>query len=692
MIKSYFRYTKGSTFGDSCSNLCNAEFREKDSTIAVGSIENVIFFNSTTGETQSKLHFEKRSFVTQIKILEDDFYSSILVGFQDGDIIMRSLLDDAEVNEDEDLNTYFTEHEAAVQCFAVNNEGNLLASGGADNLVVLWDVLGKTPITKFRGHTQTVLTLNFVKVGMVDYLISGGKDGILRVWDTSINECVQIVRTNKNEVTCSNFFPESNLIIYGTDSEDILFVEAKNFGKNEDTKLPEYIKIAGSYTREYFSKVDQITYSKGSKQLVLLSDRKYYEFLDFRSKEEVLKKFKRKVKRAKEAKKEYELTKEEFSADYANWIDAAGRVKSKSKLNSIIQRDTVKSFRNVIYSFFANNTFALGQVISGNPTKLDPLMEFEKQAHQGVIRALALASDDSMIVSSSNESIKIWSIESNYQRIKNIIIQNIVAIKFLPGDRYIVTGSSKGILGLVDSRSGETVFKLEDAHSDSIWSIDWHENPEGLNGITIITGSADGTIKFWEIRMVDKKIKLVCTYTHSLGDAVQWCKFSPNGKFFGGGMIDNSVRLYYCNSKKTMMNFYGHKMPVLCFDISSDNILMVSGSADKYLKIWGMDFGDCHKSLHAHTGPVTQVQFIKDTHYIISASRDGSIKYWDGDTKTLIHDIEAHMGDIWTLVVSSIGDFVITAGSDKVVRVFTQSRDLVYPRLENDDRTSKVTN
>ena len=36
---------------------------------------------------------------------------------------------------------------------------------------------------------------------------------------------------------------------------------------------------------------------------------------------------------------------------------------------------------------------------------------------------------------------------------------------------------------------------------------------------------------------------------------------------------------------------------VLCLDFSSDNSLLVSGSADKTIKIWGLDFGDCHRSM-----------------------------------------------------------------------------------------------
>lgn len=49
-----------------------------------------------------------------------------------------------------------------------------------------------------------------------------------------------------------------------------------------------------------------------------------------------------------------------------------------------------------------------------------------------------------------------------------------------------------------------------------------------------------------------------------------------------------------------MHSLYGHKLPVFCMDISSDGDLIVTGSADKNLMIWGLDFGDRHKSIFAH--------------------------------------------------------------------------------------------
>jgi len=52
------------------------------------------------------------------------------------------------------------------------------------------------------------------------------------------------------------------------------------------------------------------------------------------------------------------------------------------------------------------------------------------------------------------------------------------------------------------------------------------------------------------------------------------------------------------------LSLYGHKLPALSIDISTDNALIITGSADKNIKIWGMDFGNCHKSIFAHNDSI----------------------------------------------------------------------------------------
>ncbi len=66
-------------------------------------------------------------------------------------------------------------------------------------------------------------------------------------------------------------------------------------------------------------------------------------------------------------------------------------------------------------------------------------------------------------------------------------------------------------------------------------------------------------------------------------------------------------------------------------DISHDSKLIVTCSADKNVKIWGLDFGDCHKSIFAHDESVMQVAFEHQSHYFWTVGKDSMLKYWDGD-------------------------------------------------------------
>lgn len=53
--------------------------------------------------------------------------------------------------------------------------------------------------------------------------------------------------------------------------------------------------------------------------------------------------------------------------------------------------------------------------------------------------------------------------------------------------------------------------------------------------------------------------------------------------------------------------------------LRADSTLLVTGSADKNIKIWGLDFGDCHRSLFAHADSVMAVAFVPNTHYVFTA-------------------------------------------------------------------------
>jgi len=66
-------------------------------------------------------------------------------------------------------------------------------------------------------------------------------------------------------------------------------------------------------------------------------------------------------------------------------------------------------------------------------------------------------------------------------------------------------------------------------------------------------------------------------------------------------------------------------------DISHDSSILVTASADKNIKVWGLKFGDCHVSLFGHQDTVMSVAFEADSLNFYSVSKDAVLKYWDAE-------------------------------------------------------------
>jgi U3 small nucleolar RNA-associated protein 12 len=142
---------------------------------------------------------------------------------------------------------------------------------------------------------------------------------------------------------------------------------------------------------------------------------------------------------------------------------------------------------------------------------------------------------------------------------------------------------------------------------------------------------------------------------------------------------------------KFHLSLYGHKMPVTYYDISSDGALIVSGGLDKSIKIWGMDFGDCHKTLPAHSDIVTCVKFIQDTHFFISCSKDCTMKYYDADTFEFISLLTNDLlcNQFLCLDINNEGTQIISSCNDNSIKIFNISQEQVVPKLTQQELLEK---
>src|SRR5438128_8674069 len=75
----------------------------------------------------------------------------------------------------------FRGHADWVNCLEFSPQDSMLASGGADGTIVLWDVTEKTMAACLQAHSDGVNVVAFSPDGKT--LASGGLDQIVRMWD-----------------------------------------------------------------------------------------------------------------------------------------------------------------------------------------------------------------------------------------------------------------------------------------------------------------------------------------------------------------------------------------------------------------------------------------------------------------------------------------------------------------------------
>lgn len=196
---------------------------------------------------------------------------------------------------------------------------------------------------------------------------------------------------------------------------------------------------------------------------------------------------------------------------------------------------------------------------------------------------------------------------------------------FVPGDRHVLLGTKSGAIQIFDLGSSDMTEEVN-AHEKEVWSM----CPHGKRGF--VTSSGDQTVKFWDYELLtaegetSKRLSIVHTRTLQLEEDALCVRVSPDGRLIAVSLLDSTVKVFFVDTLKFFLSLYGHKLPALTTDISTDSTLIVTGSADRNIKIWGLDFGDCHKSIFAHDDSVTAVQFIPNTHMFFSCGKDGKVR------------------------------------------------------------------
>ncbi|KAM0514800.1 hypothetical protein ACHAPE_006475 [Trichoderma viride] len=743
MVKSYLKYEHAKSFGSILSGSSNLIWTSKDRTgtgagqAITAANEEVLCWDIKKGELTSRWKDERCSYsvtaIAQSGVDKDMF----AVGYEDGSIrIWDSKIATVLVN--------FNGHKSAITHLAFDKSGVRLASGSKDTDIIVWDLVAEVGLYKLRGHKDQITGIKFLEPeaklqdedgnnAMVlndgelsdGFLLSTGKDSLLKLWDLSSKHCIEthISQTN-GECWALGVSPDlSGCITAGNDGElKVWSLDADGLSSSaqrvEVVASAQFLQSRGTLFRQNKDRATEVIFHPQKDYFAVHGSDKSVDVWRIRSESEVRKGLARKRRRRREKQKDAKPQDEDMENGDENLDDVSKADISDVFVQYVILR-TGGKVRSIDWALPAgqkqiylvvgttNNQleyYSVNPKEKSDKKQKDDIPDYTKAfsveipGHRADIRALSLSSDDKMLASASNGLLKVWNIKTQ-TCIRTFECGYALCCAFLPGDKVVVVGTKNGELQLFDVASASLLESVE-AHEGAIWALQVH--PDGKS---VVSGSADKSAKFWDFKIVQEqvlgtrrttpKLKLVQSKALKVSDDILSLRFSPDSKLLAVALLDSTVKVFFVDSLKLYLNLYGHKLPVLSMDISYDSKLIVTSSADKNIRIWGLDFGDCHKALFGHQDSILQVAFVPHNsdgngHHFFSTGKDRTIRYWDGDKFEQIQRLNGHHGEVWAIAMSHIGNFLVTASHDKSIRVWDETDEQIFLEEEREKEMEEL--
>uniref|UniRef100_A0A667ZLY8 WD repeat domain 3 n=1 Tax=Myripristis murdjan TaxID=586833 RepID=A0A667ZLY8_9TELE len=708
LTKQYLRYVASAVFGVIGSQKANIAFvtlrgGEKGRYVAVAACEHVFIWDVRKAEKVLILQGNKHE-VTFLCPSPDGIH--IAVGYEDGAVRIFSLLNG-------ESNVSFSGHKSAVTVIHYDTLGARLVTGSKDTDVIVWDIINECGLYRLKGHKDVITQALFLTDK--NLLVTSSKDSFVKWWDLDTQHCFKTMVGHRSEVWGMVLLNEESRLLTGSaDSElrawDISYLqEEKAEGEPKQKKgktlldddddggdheegldeSPEdrilSCKKAGSLLREARDRVVSLTTDARARVIACHGSDSVLELFTVLSEQEVQRKMVKKLKKAK---------KKAAKAQDGAGEEAAEPVVEKQLKDEILRLTNIKAsakIRWVDCLSCAGGELKVALLLQNNTVETYSLKTSDKTpaanktarltlgGHRTDARTLAFSSDNLAILSASGDTVKVWN-RSTLQVIRTMACEYALCSLFVPGDRQIILGTKSGKLQLFELASG-SLLETVDAHVGALWSLCLAPDQRG-----IVTGGADKTVKFWEFELIkaeetgQKRLTVKHSRTLQLDEDVLCVKFSPDHRLLAVSLLDCTVKIFYTDTLKVVLH---HRSLNLSFS-NQDSTLIATGSADRNVKIWGLDFGDCHRSMFAHDDSVMFLQFVPKTHLFFTAGKDKKIKQWDADKFEHIQTLEGHHREVWCLAISPNGDHVVSSSHDKSLRLWERTREPIILEEERE--------
>ena len=266
------------------------------------------------------------------------------------------------------------------------------------------------------------------------------------------------------------------------------------------------------------------------------------------------------------------------------------------------------------------------------------------EPHSDAVRCLSFSRDGKTLFAggglpAQNGELHVWEIESGAEiRVVDCHADTIEAVAVSADGLRVLTASMDEHISVISLDSGDIEHTLTQ-HIDRVFGIDFRED-----GKYFVTGGKDKTVKIWNAQTYEVLVNF-----DQNDAAVYSVAFAPIDNMIISGSGDTVLRSWRVTesmgeagnlqTQGALVRVYnGHQGAVYAIDCGTrDNqVIMVSGSADKSVIVWDLRSGSRLNTFSESTEEIYAVDLSADGGFVAAGGRDGIARVWDLSSGQLV--------------------------------------------------------
>jgi WD40 repeat protein len=547
-------------------------------------------------------------------------------------------------------------HEKEVKSLALFGN-DLLASGSCDSTIKIWNLTTSSNIQNVTGHAGCVNSLVSVDYLNKTYLISASDDSTIRVWNSSFDS---IETYHSVSVTAIVYDSLTKYVASGsTDNKINLFsvsfkLSDKNDAAHRDRIQAICVLKNGLIATGSTDATIKIWKQNGTKTLELVTT--FTEHLNIIYSLKILSNGSLISGSGDRTIKVWNQI-NETSFECVSNLTHADQVLSLAVLNNLI----LSGIANGSIYVWNETSFQLIQILNNHTKAVRSIIALDMQR-------FASASQDG--------TIKIWRKHSelSFTVIKNLNNNNLIQLYSLAvlKNGQLVSAGVGSWISIWQKDTFELVKVLRE-HTNTVYGLAVLENGN------FISVSEDKKIIIWDSYSLNK-IVVIKTENKFRSVAIFLNEIFITGSLTGSISIWNtkSIDLLFLNELPE-----GHSDSILALKFINPvetNLILISASEDKTIKVWDMEIFKCIQTLTEHTSSITTLIPINQKSFA-SGSTDKSIKIWEYNSDAFVSSfrnvetISESSESIIALAVLNETKLVISS-VDRYIKVFNKSIEI----------------